>query len=68
MRGDDQKQTSMFSYLTLAQRIPADPPARQTRVLVDRALERLDWFCRLTIVAHNLVCMLRLIPLESLAR
>ena len=32
----------MFSYLTLAQRIPADHPARQIRVLVDRALERMD--------------------------
>jgi len=42
MRGDDQKQTAMFSYLTLAQRIPADHPARQIRALVDRALERLD--------------------------
>jgi transposase len=42
MRGDDQKQTAMFSYLTLAQRIPADHPARQIRVLVDRALERMD--------------------------
>jgi transposase len=42
MRGDDEKQTAMFSYLTLAQRIPADHPARQIRVLVDRALERLD--------------------------
>jgi hypothetical protein len=29
MRGDDQQQTAMFSYLTLAQRIPADHPARQ---------------------------------------
>ena len=28
----------MFSYVTLAQRIPADHPARQIRVLVDRAL------------------------------
>jgi hypothetical protein len=28
MRGDDQKHTAMFSYLTLAQRIPADHPAR----------------------------------------
>jgi hypothetical protein len=27
MRGDDQKQTAMFSYLTLAQRIPMDHPA-----------------------------------------
>jgi transposase len=42
MRGDDQKQAAMFSYLTLAQRIPADHPARQIRVLVDRALERMD--------------------------
>lgn len=32
----------MFSYLTLAQRIPADHPARQIRVLVDRALKRMD--------------------------
>jgi hypothetical protein len=36
MRGDDQKQTAMFSYLTLAQRIPAAHPARQIRVLVDQ--------------------------------
>jgi transposase len=47
MRGDDQKQAAMFSYLTLAQRIPAapasgSPPAGQIRVLVDRALERMD--------------------------
>ena len=42
MRGDDQKQTAMYSYVTLAQRIPADHPARQIRVLVDRALERMD--------------------------
>jgi transposase len=42
MRGDDRQQAAMFSYLTLAQRIPADHPARQIRVLVDRALERVD--------------------------
>ena len=42
MRGDDHEQTAMFSYLTLAQRIPADHPARQIRVLVDRALARMD--------------------------
>jgi len=35
MRGDDQRQTAMFSYLTLAQRIAADHPARQIRVLVE---------------------------------
>jgi transposase len=42
MRGNDQKQEAMFSYLTLAQRIPMDHPARQIRTLVDRALARMD--------------------------
>src|ERR1035438_9333675 len=42
MRGNDQKQAAMFSYLTLAQRIPVDHPARQIRALVDRALQRMD--------------------------
>ncbi len=42
MRGDDRQQTGMFSYITLAQRIPVDHPARQIRVLADRALQRLD--------------------------
>jgi transposase len=42
MRGEEQKQTAMYSYVTLAQRIPADHPARQIRVLVDRALARMD--------------------------
>ena len=42
MRGNDQKQASMFSYLSLALRIPADHPSRQIRALVDRALERMD--------------------------
>ena len=42
MRGDDEQQAAMFSYITLAQRIPADHPVRQIRQLVDRALARLD--------------------------
>ena len=42
MRGDDQKQTAMYSYVTLAQRIPADHPARAIRAMVDRALQRMD--------------------------
>src|SRR6266545_4814507 len=42
MRGDDEKQAAMYSYVTLAQRIPADHPARQIRARVDRALERMD--------------------------
>ena len=42
MRGEALKQSAMFSYLTLAQRIPADRPARQIRELVDRTLARMD--------------------------
>ena len=42
MRGDDVRQSGMFSYVTLEQRIPVDHPLRQIRVLVDRALQRLD--------------------------
>ena len=42
MRGEDQKQTAMYSYVTLTQRIPADHPARLLRALADRALARLD--------------------------
>src|SRR5271165_2162836 len=42
MRGEEQKQTAMYSYVTLAQRIPADHPARAIRAMVDRALERMD--------------------------
>src|ERR1039457_480687 len=42
MRGEDHKQAAMYSYVTLAQRIPADHPGGQIRILVDRALERMD--------------------------
>lgn len=42
MRGDEQKQTAMYSYATLTQRIPEDHPVRGIRVLVDRALARMD--------------------------
>jgi len=42
MRGEDEKQTAMYSYVTLSQRIPADHPARQIRSMVDRALEKMD--------------------------
>jgi transposase len=42
MRGEDDKQSAMYSYVTLAQRIPADHPARQIREMVDRALQRMD--------------------------
>ena len=42
MRGDDEKQSGLFSYVTLEQRIAADHPARRIRALVDRALARMD--------------------------
>src|ERR1700693_64545 len=42
MRGEDQKQASMYSYVTLEQRIAADHPARQIRAMVDRALARVE--------------------------
>jgi transposase len=42
MRGEEQKQVSMYSYVTLAQRIAADHPVRGIRDLVDRALARMD--------------------------
>jgi transposase len=42
MRGDDEQQGAMFSYVTLEQRIPADHPMRKMRAMMDRALERLE--------------------------
>lgn len=42
MRGDDEQQSGMFSYVTMEQRIASDHPARQIRSLVDRALQRMD--------------------------
>lgn len=42
MRGTDQKQGLMYSYVTMERRIRADHPVRRIRVLVDRALERMD--------------------------
>jgi transposase len=42
MRGDDQQQSGMFSYVTLEQRVPEDHPARAIRSMVDRALKRMD--------------------------
>ena len=42
MRGDGAVQSAMFSYVTLEQRVAADHPLRPIRILVDRALERID--------------------------
>jgi transposase len=42
MRGSDQKQGLMYSYVTMERRIRADHPVRQLRVLVDGAFQRMD--------------------------
>jgi transposase len=42
MRGEDEKQSAMFSYVTLEQRIPTDHPLRSIRGMTDQALERMS--------------------------
>src|SRR3981189_3372513 len=42
MRGDERVQDSMFSYLTLEQRVPQDHPLREIRTLTDGVLQSLD--------------------------
>jgi transposase len=41
MRGDDQQQNHMFSYLSPEQRVPKDHPLRAIRTMVDEALKQL---------------------------
>jgi transposase len=42
MRGHDQHQESMFSYISPEKRVPADHPLRRVRELTDRALQELS--------------------------
>jgi transposase len=42
MRGADEQPDSMFSYVSLEARVPADHPLRAIRRITDRALERLS--------------------------
>jgi transposase len=42
MRGDDQRQDAMFSYVSPEQRVPADHPLRPIRRMVDEALQQLS--------------------------
>jgi transposase len=42
MRGADEQPGSMFSYVTLEERVPQDHPLRAIRRITDRALERLS--------------------------
>lgn len=38
MRGDDQQQAGMFSYISLQERVPQDHPRRKIRKCVDEVL------------------------------
>jgi transposase len=42
MRGADKQPGSMFSYVSLEERVPQDHPLRAIRRITDRALERLS--------------------------
>ena len=42
MRGDDEEQASVWSYIPLEQRIPADHPLRAMRTMVDEVLRALS--------------------------
>src|SRR5204862_1293478 len=42
MRGDDEQQSDMFSYLSLEQRVPPDHPLRVVRKTVDEILRGMN--------------------------
>jgi transposase len=42
MRGDDQQQAAMWSYISPEQRVPVDHPLRPLRAMVDRAMAELS--------------------------
>jgi transposase len=42
MRGADEQPGSMFSYISLEERVPQDHPLRAIRRITDRALEQIS--------------------------
>ena len=42
MRGQDEQQLGVFSYVSPEQRIPHDHPLRQLRAMADEALRELE--------------------------
>jgi hypothetical protein len=42
MRGDDDLQEGMFSYISPEKRVPSDHPLRPIRKMLDRSLTKLD--------------------------
>jgi len=48
MRGPRERSGSLFSYISIEERIPASHPLRRIRKLADQALDRLNpTFCEL---------------------
>jgi hypothetical protein len=48
MRGQQERSGSLFSYVSIEERIPTSHPLRRIRKLADQALDRLNpTFCRL---------------------
>lgn len=45
MRGDDEQQSGIFSYISPEQRIPAVHPLRPIRAMADEALGTLSAAC-----------------------
>jgi hypothetical protein len=42
MRGKDEQQLDVFSYISPEQRVPQDHPLRLLRVMTDEALTRIE--------------------------
>ena len=42
MRGDDNQQDGMFSYISPEKRVPADHPLRPVRKMVDEILKEMS--------------------------
>ena len=42
MRGDDQQQSHVFSYVSPEERVPRDHPLRPVRKLVDQVLKEMS--------------------------
>ena len=66
MRGDDNLQEGIFSYISPEKRVPTDHPLRPIRKLVDemlrkvklRGIGKVGWLFTFTGAAYNL-CRLR---------
>ena len=42
MRGHDERQEGMFTYISAEKRVPLDHPLRRVRAMTDQALEQMS--------------------------